>query len=125
MRKISILFSITALDTSNKFEVEGELGSKGIRFVDNEGNRNYIVFHKDNIEYLKKGNVHMKYIFNQTEQTQGEYTVSGYTFNFNIITTDIVHHENYLMITYDLYQNNELVNKTKLELKYTFLKEEQ
>ena len=124
MEKASINFLIKSLDTSNNFTCEGEIKNNRIKFIDNENNTNYIIFHKDIIEYYKKGNVDMKYKFDKLNTTKGEYTFSGYNFVFVIVTKEIIKRDNYLEIQFELYQNNDLVNQTKIVIEHTFLKEE-
>jgi len=124
MKKIRIQFQIKSTDTSNSFETIGELKKDRIKFLDNENNTNYIIFHKDLVEYYKKGNVDMKYKFKEMTTTKGEYTLQGYKFDFDIVTEHLQVNEGNLWIKYDLYQNKELVNKTEIQLEYTFLEEE-
>ncbi len=124
MRKIKIKFQIKSLDTNNEFVVEGEFKKDRIKFLDNENNMNYIIFHNNVVEYYKRGNADMKYKFKEFTTTKGEYTLQGYKLDFDIITEVIEHEDNVLRIKYDLFQNNDLVNKTEIILEYTFLKEE-
>lgn len=124
MRKIRIKFQIKSLDTNNAFVTDGEIKNERLKFIDNEDNTNYIIFHKDVVEYFKKGNVDMKYKFKKDTTTKGEYAFGGYNFDFDIVTQAIIRSENSLRIKFDLYQNNDLVNKTEIILEYTFLEEE-
>ena len=124
MKKIKVNFQIKSLDTDNSFTEDGEYKNNRIKFIDNEGNTNYIIFHKNIVEYYKKGNVEMKYKFDLKQTTQGEYTLEGYKLVFDIKTKKIVQQDKYLYIQYDLYQDNDLVNKTEIIIEYTFLEEE-
>lgn len=124
MCKITINFRIQSLDTNNHFICVGELKNNRIKFIDNENNTNYIIYHQDSIEYRKIGTIDMKYKFNLREKTQGYYALNGYKLHFDIRTEQILETDSLLNIKYDLYQNDDLVNKTEILLEYTFLKEE-
>ncbi|AIO18235.1 hypothetical protein KQ51_00347 [Candidatus Izimaplasma bacterium HR1] len=124
MKKIRVDFQIKSLDTDNSFVINGEYSNNRIKFIDNEKNINYIIFHEDNIQYYKKGNIDMKFKFDMQHTTKGEYTSSGYEFVFEIKTNRIVRKDGHLYIQYDLYQDKELVNETEIILEYTCLKEE-
>ena len=124
MRKAKIDYLVKSLDTSNNFTTVGEVKNNRIKFVDTENNTNYIVFHKDIIEYYKKGNIEMKYKFDIDNTTKGDYTLSGYKLEFDIITRKIINENNKLVIQFDLYQDKDLVNNTIIEIGYTFLEEE-
>lgn len=124
MRKIRIKFQIKSLDLNNTFKTNGEFKNNRIIFVDNENSTNYIIFHNESIEYYKKGSMDMKYKFKENTTTKGEYTLNGYKFQFDIITNVIMKSKGLLKIDYDLYQDNDLVNKTEIVLEYTFLEEE-
>ena len=124
MKKIRIQFQIKSTDTNNSFVTEGEYKNNRIKFLDNENNTNYIIFHKEVVEYYKKGNADMKYKFKEMTTTKGEYTLQGYKFDFDIVTEYIQVEDGIIRIKYDLYQNEDLVNKTEIQLEYTFLEEE-
>ena len=124
MKKLEITLKIQSTDSKQEFTVIGEYKNNRIKFIDPEGNKNYIVFHKDTVEYFKKGNVDMKFKFNTNEITKGFYTVSNFQFVFDIDTEVITKNDNYLQVKYSLYQENELENETVLELEYSVLEEE-
>lgn len=118
MKEITISFRIESKDSRLSFEVNGEEKNKRIKFIDPDKNTNYIVFHKDGIEYYKKGSVDMKYKFTLHARTRGFYKVYGNEFLFDIVTDIIRIEENRIYIKYRLLQHDELVNDTVLELKY-------
>ena len=124
MRKIKVDFQIKSLDTSSSFTGVGEYKNNRIKFVDYDNNINFIVLHGDVVEFYKKGNVDMKYKFDMNTSTKGEYILSGHKLVFDIVTHKIVSNNHILQIKYDLYQNSEIVNKTEILIKYTFLEEE-
>ncbi len=125
MKKIKIDFSIKSMEANNSFTTIGEFKNNRIKFLDNENNTNYIIFHNDIVEYIKKGNADMKYKFDILNTTKGEYTLSNYKFIFDIETINLVVEENQVRIEFELYQDEDLVNKTEIDIKYTFIKEEQ
>ena len=125
MKKIEIDFSIKSMDTDNSFRTIGEYKNNRMKFLDNEDNTNYLVFHKDIVEYYKKGNSDMKYKFDLSNTTKGEYLLSNYKFVFDIKTIQLIVDENRVLIEFKLYQDKELVNRTKINIKYIFIKEEQ
>ena len=125
MKKIRIDFSIKSMETNNSFTTIGEFKNDRIKFLDNENNTNYIIFHKNIVEYYKKGDADMKYKFDILNTTKGEYILSNYKFVFDIKTLKLVLEENQVLIDFELYQDKELINKTEIYIKYTFLKEEQ
>lgn len=124
MRKIEVRFQIQSVDTSDQFVSMGEYKNNRIIFTDTDNNTNYIIFHTNSIEYYKKGTVDMKYKFQMKNKTKGEYTTQGYSLEFDIFTNVITHQNQKLEIEYDLYQGDDLVNKTKIVLEYTFIEEE-
>ncbi len=124
MSKLNISFRIESKDSKQSFTVVGEEKNNRIIFVDPDKNTNYIIFHKDSIEYYKKGSVDMKYKFTLNERTEGTYKVYGNQFNFNIVTDRLIVKDERIYIKYRLIQNDELVNDTVLELKYNPKKEE-
>ena len=125
MKKIEVDFSIQSMDTDNSFNTIGEFQDNRIKFLDNEQNTNYLLFHKGIVEYYKKGNADMKYKFDLSNTTKGEYLLSNYKFVFDIKTKKLVVNDGLVVIEFELYQDSELVNKTKINIKYTFIKEEQ
>lgn len=125
MKKINIDFSIKSMETNNSFTTIGEFKNNRIKFFDNEKNINYIIFNKDIVEYYKKGDADMKYKFDILNTTKGEYTLSNYKFVFDIETTKLIVEENQVLIEFELYQDKDLVNNTEINIRYTFIKEEQ
>jgi len=117
MNIIDVNMTITSLDSETKLQTTGEYKKDRIKF-DDELNSNYILFRNKTVEYYKKGTVEMKFKFNCDLKTKGFYTVMNNTFSFDIVTNNMIIKDGYLYIKYDLYQNNELVNQTNLELFY-------
>ncbi len=124
MEKLNISIKIASLDSSVEYNVLGEYKNKRIKFIDPEQNTNYIIFRDDTVEYYKKGNVDMKYIFNRNLKTKGLYSVSGNKFEFEIETKELIVRSNVVYIKYFLYQGEELINETELTVEYLILKEE-
>ena len=124
MKKINLKYHIASQDSNTSFETTGEYNNDRIKFVDPEGNRNYIIFKKNEIEYYKKGSMDMKFSFTLNVSTKGLYSVSGYQLEFTIKTKYLQHTDTSLYIEYDLYQDNDLVNTTKLNIEFTSLKED-
>lgn len=122
MKKINVDFSIKSMETNNSFTTIGEFKDNQIKFLDNENNTNYIVLKKDIVEYYKNGDADMKYQFDILNTTKGEYTVSNYKFIFDIRTIKLVVKENQIFIEFELYQDGDLVNKTEICIKYTFIR---
>ena len=118
MGKIKVKIEITSLDSEYKFQTVGEYKNERIKFVDGEGDVNYIIKHNDIIEYYKKGNVDMKYKFDLDAVTKGHYTVMSNKFEFDIVTHTMTIDDDYIYIKYDLYQSDELVNTTELKVDY-------
>jgi uncharacterized beta-barrel protein YwiB (DUF1934 family) len=118
MKDISIRFKITSLDSSVEFDTVGEYKNNRIKFLDPEDDVNYIIKHKDTIEYYKKGQVDMKYKFNLDAVTKGYYTIAHNKFEFDIVTNLMTIEDDHIYIKYDLYQSNELVNQTELTVGY-------
>ena len=124
MKKLKINYNIISQDTSASFITEGEYKNQRIKFLDHEGNTNYIIFKNDVVEYYKKGSVEMKFVFDIQNQTEGSYSVSGYQLAFTINTKLLQKTDTKLIVEYDLYQGTDLVNNTKLNVEYTSLKED-
>lgn len=124
MKKLDILFEIVSLDSKQTVKTIGEYHNRRIKFIDEDSNTNYIVFHKDTIEYYKRGSVDMKYKFKTNMITEGYYTVSGHRFTFSIQTKRILNEEHLLEIEYDLYQGEDLVNETTIHIEHFSIEEE-
>ena len=124
MRKLCISFHMKSVDTEVSFEVNGEFKNNRIKFIDPEESINYIIFHKNTIEYYKKGEMDMKYKFSLTENTIGIYKILGNEFKFKINTTHLTNEDGHLQINYQLYQQEDLVNEQVLMIEYNFLEEE-
>ncbi len=124
MRKAKIDYLVKSLDTSNNFTTVGEVKNNRIKFVDTENTTNYIVFHKDIIEYYKKGNIDMKFLFKTNILTKGLYTVLTSKFDFDILTDVIEVSRNSVIVEYRLVQDDEVINETVLNVDYYFLEEE-
>ncbi len=118
MRKIRVFFEIVSMDSKSKFDALGELKNKRLKFVDPEGDINYVICKEDTVEYYKKGNVDMKYIFNLDKVTKGYYGIHGNRFDFQIVTNILNIDEDEIYVKYDLYQGEDLVNKTELRISY-------
>jgi uncharacterized beta-barrel protein YwiB (DUF1934 family) len=118
MNKIEIKIAITSLDSDISFETVGEYKNSRLKFVDPDGALNYIILHKDVVEYYKTGEMDMKYKFDLDKVTKGYYELMGNKFSFDIVTNEIRIDDDYIFIKYDLYQNSELVNQTRIEVFY-------
>ena len=124
MSKIEVSFLIKSMDSTVNFKTIGEYKNNRIKFNDPDKNNNYVILHRDTIEYYKKGNVDMRYEFKLNTKTKGSYTVYGNNFIFDIVTDEIIVEDNLVMIKYRLLQEDELVNDTILKINYYFLEEE-
>ena len=118
MNELVVKIEIISLDSQVKFEAKGELKNGRIKFLDSDGDLNYIIKHKDTLEYYKKGNIDMKYKFNLDEVTKGYYTIMNNRFEFDIVTNEMILDDDNIYIKYDLYQNGELINQTELKVVY-------
>jgi uncharacterized beta-barrel protein YwiB (DUF1934 family) len=118
MKKLSLTFNATSQDSSVEFTTLAEYNNNRIKFVDEDGVLNYVVIKKDIIEYYKKGDIDMKYKFDLDHVTKGYYRVMGNEFNFEIVTNTLQVDDSSILVEYDLYQNSDLVNKTKISLLY-------
>ena len=125
MRKINVSFSIKSLDSNSEFITEGEYNNKRIKFIDPDNNTNYIIVKNDNfVEYYKKGNIDMKFLFKTNILTKGLYTVLTSKFDFDILTDVIEVSRNSVIVEYRLVQDDEVINETVLNVDYYFLEEE-
>jgi uncharacterized beta-barrel protein YwiB (DUF1934 family) len=118
MKDINVKIKINSLDSSVEFDAIGEFKNNRIKFVDPEGDVNYIIKHKDTIEYYKKGQVDMKYKYDLDAVTKGYYSIAHNKFEFDIVTNIMTIEDEHIYIKYDLYQSNELVNQTELYVGY-------
>ena len=116
MKKLTVKVEITSLDSKVSFESIGEQNERRIKFIDNEGDTNYIVVQENTLEYYKKGNIDMKYKFNLDKVTKGYYAIMGNKFDFDIVTNELTIENDYIYIKYDLYQMSDLVNQTELRV---------
>lgn len=124
MENINVKVSIISKDSKQTFEETGVYKNDRIIFTDPDGNKNFIIIKKDEVEYHKRGTIEMKYIFSKFNRTEGIYNYMGNQFNFDIITDRLLLQEERIYIKYRLMQNNELVNDTVLDIKY-YPKEEE
>lgn len=114
----TVLFEIVSLDSKTKFKTDGEFKNSRLKFVDPDGDLNYVVCKDHLIEYYKKGNIDMKYIFNLDQVTKGYYGIQGNRFEFQIVTHILTIDEDEIFVKYDLYQGEDLINKTELRVGY-------
>jgi len=118
MEKLRVFFEIISMDSKTRFDVDGENQDNRLRFTDPDGDINYVICKEETVEYYKKGNVDMKYIFNLDLVTKGYYGIHGNRFDFQIVTHILTIDEDEIFVKYDLYQNEDLVNKTELRISY-------
>ena len=118
MRKLRVFFEILSMDSKSKFDTDGEYKNNRIKFVDPDGDLNYVICKENLVEYYKKGNVDMKYIFHLDKVTKGYYGIQGSRFDFQIVTNILNIDEDEIYVKYDLYQGEDLVNKTELRIRY-------
>ena len=118
MRKVRVFFEIISIDSKSRFDVDGEIKNDRIKFQDPEGDLNYVICKENIVEYYKKGKVDMKYIFNLDAVTDGYYGIQGNRFDFQIVTNILQIDDDNIYIKYDLYQGEDLVNKTELRVRY-------
>jgi len=123
MKKISVLFEITSMDSKKRFDADGEYKNNRIKFVDPVGDVNFVLCKNDVVEYYKKGSVDMKYIFDLDNTTKGYYSIQGNQFEFQIATNILNIDEDMIYVKYDLYQGEDLVNKTELRISYQYKEE--
>ena len=116
MENIKINCNITSQQTSVSFETLGEYKNNRIKFVDQDDVVNYVLIKEDKIEYYKKGEIDMKYIFDLDLVTKGYYKVVGTEFHFDIVTNDLTVEDDLIFVKYDLYQDEELVNSAEISL---------
>ena len=86
MKKIRVFFEIISMESKTRFDTDGEYKDNRLRFIDPEGDINYIICKENIVEYYKKGTVDMKYIFNLDLVTKGYYGIHGNRFDFQIVT---------------------------------------
>jgi uncharacterized beta-barrel protein YwiB (DUF1934 family) len=125
MKKVALDVQIESVDSELSYQTNGELSDERLKFVDPEGDLNYVLFKKNSVEYYKKGEIDMKYIFDLDAVTKGYYTVMGNTFEFDIVTHTINLQEDNLHIKYDLYQQADIINKTTINIQYFYKEESQ
>jgi uncharacterized beta-barrel protein YwiB (DUF1934 family) len=118
VNKIKIKLQITSQDSSLHINTLGELKNNRIKFMDDEQSTHYLVLKPNVIEYYKKGEMDMKYVFDPNAITNGYYKVMNQDFTFTIKTTKFIHIKGLIDIEYALFQNNELVNQTSILLDY-------
>ena len=124
MSKVQIYFKIVSKDSNESFHTTGEIKQDRIIFKDTNENMHYIIYKGNDIQYHKRGEVEMRYDFIKHKQTKGYYNLQGNRFVFDIKTDTLLLQENRFYIKYRLYQNNDLVNDTVLEIKYDPYEEE-
>ncbi len=118
MKKIEITFLMTSLDSEASFITQGEIKQNRIIFNDNEDNRHYLIINNGSIEYHKRGSMNMKYVFKLNHITSGTYEIDGNKFLFDIKTKALNIEDNEIMINYDLLLDDDIINKSKLLIKY-------
>ena len=119
MKNIKIVFLMTSLDSEASFTTVGEVKDNRIIFTDSEDNKHYVIINEESIEYFKRGSMNMKYIFNLKHNTKGTYEVDGNKFIFDIETHILDIKDDIIVIEYDLLLDNEIINKSKLIIKYS------
>ena len=115
---------MNSLDNKVEFTTIGEFDKHELKFIDNEETEHYIIFKNDTVEYYKKGLMDMKFIFDLKNNTKGIYKVDNNPFVFDIVTTKLESNGNRLVIKYNLIQDNEIINQSELNIKYSVTKEE-
>lgn len=106
------------MDSKTRFDTDGEYYNSRLKFTDPEGDINYVICKDNIVEYYKKGKTDMKYIFNLDQVTKGYYGIQGNRFDFKIVTHVLNVDEDEIYVKYDLYQGEDLVNKTELRVSY-------
>lgn len=118
MKKMRVFFEIISMDSKTRFDVDGEYKNNRLKFIDPDGNINYLICKDSIVEYYKKGNIDMKYIFDVNQVTKGYYSVQGNKFDFKIVTHIMNMDDDAIYVKYDLYQGEDVVNKTELRISY-------
>lgn len=118
MKTVNIQFKITSQDNTVEFTTTGEYKNNRIKFVDEDNVMNYIVIKHNTIEYYKKGEIDMKYKFDLDQVTDGYYKMLNAEFDFKIVTNTLDIDDNSILVQYDLYQEDDLVNQATLKLVY-------
>jgi len=118
MKKMKVFFEIISMDSKTRFDTDGEYYNSRLKFTDPEGDINYVICKDNIVEYYKKGKTDMKYIFNLDQVTKGYYGIQGNRFDFKIVTHVLNVDEDEIYVKYDLYQGEDLVNKTELRVSY-------
>ena len=124
MKKVLIDFEMNSLDSKVSFTTTGEYDNERIIFKDSELSSHIILFKGKTIEYYKKGLMDMMFIFDLNNKTKGTYKVDNNFFEFDILTSRLEQSDFRLIIKYDLIQNNEIVNRSTLIIKYSITQEE-
>ncbi len=114
---------MSSLDNKTDFTAVGEYKNNRLKFLDQEQIANYVILKKDIIEYYKKGSVTMKFIFDKNKDTTGIYQIMGNELRFKIRTKELIINKEDLLVEYDLYQDNDLVNTNKLLITFRNLEE--
>ena len=119
MERVKVNFEMSSQDSVVKFLVDGEIQESRIRFIDDDLSKHTIVCQGTSIDYYKIGAMDMSFKFDINNITKGTYKVDHNTFEFDIITTRLENNSNRLCIEYELLQDNEVVNKSKLIINYS------
>lgn len=118
MKTVNITFKITSPDNTVEFTTIGELKNNRIKFVDEDNVLNYVVIKPTIVEYYKKGEIDMKYKFDLDQVTDGYYKMQYADFRFKIVTNQLQIDDNAILVQYDLYQEEDIVNQATLSLVY-------
>jgi len=124
MDKLIIDFTIKSTDSSQQFSTVGQLEGNTISFMDPSNESHTIQFMDDLVDYRKSGENELRFTFDSQTPTIGTYQTYQYQFEFTVLTTYLQIEHQHIEIQYQLYQEEELVNETSLNLYYEFAKEE-
>lgn len=124
MRKKNVQFQMINDQTKTQFESTGTYDSTQLTFVDQEGQKNSVLFKEDKVEYIKTGEKFMHYTFDLKRTTKGIYKIEQFEFVFQIQTTVMDITEEQLKINFTLQQDDEIVGHHQLSIMYKDDKED-
>lgn len=124
MKNIQIKFDIESLDSKKNLVLKGSFDNNKIVFIDDENIHNVIHIKKNEINYLKYGEIDMNFSYIENTKTKGIYKYLNTEFHFDIFTKILTITNKQIHIESSLYQDGEIVNESILDIYYQDIEED-
>jgi uncharacterized beta-barrel protein YwiB (DUF1934 family) len=117
-------FKLTALNENVKFTTEGKQDGNNIEFTAPNGESHFLSFDDKTLVYKKIGEGKINFSFIEGSNTSGSYFIMNNSIQFSTKTKTLMIKDNQILLSYEIFQKNDFINKIDISINYHPIEEE-